>query len=53
MYSWLQDYAYRISIQWWVFALGGILALAIALLTVGLQAFRAAIANPIRSLRTE
>ena len=53
MYSWLQDYAYRISIQWWVFALGGILALAIALLTVGLQAFRAALTNPIKSLRTE
>jgi len=53
MYSWLQDYAYRISIQWWVFALGGILALAIALLTVGLQAARAAMANPIKSLRTE
>ncbi|HVU95014.1 MAG TPA: ABC transporter permease [Puia sp.] len=53
MHSWLQDYAYRISIQWWVFALGGILALAIALLTVGFQAFRAAIANPIKSLRTE
>jgi putative ABC transport system permease protein len=53
MHSWLQDYAYRISIQWWVFALGGTLALAIALLTVGLQAFRAAIANPIRSLRSE
>jgi putative ABC transport system permease protein len=53
MHSWLQDYAYRISIQWWVFALGGCLALAIALLTVGLQAARAAMANPIKSLRTE
>jgi putative ABC transport system permease protein len=53
MHSWLQDYAYRISIEWWVFALGGVLALSIALLTVGLQAFRAAIANPIKSLRTE
>jgi len=53
MHSWLQDYAYRIDIQWWVFALGGILALAIALLTVGLQAFRASLANPIKSLRTE
>jgi putative ABC transport system permease protein len=53
MYSWLQDYAYRISIQWWVFALGGILALAIALLTVGLQAARAAVVNPIKSLRSE
>ena len=53
MYSWLQDYAYRISIQWWVFALGGALALLIALTTVGLQALRAAMTNPIDSLRTE
>jgi len=53
MYSWLQDYAYRISIQWWVFALGGALALLIALTTVGLQALRAALTNPIDSLRTE
>jgi len=53
MYSWLQDYAYRISIEWWVFALGGFLALAIALFTVGVQAARAAITNPIKSLRTE
>jgi putative ABC transport system permease protein len=53
MHSWLQDYAYRISIEWWVFALGGILALAIALLTVGFQAARAAMANPIKSLRIE
>jgi putative ABC transport system permease protein len=53
MHTWLQDYAYRINIEWWVFALGGILALAIALLTVGLQAFRASLANPIKSLRTE
>jgi putative ABC transport system permease protein len=53
MHSWLQDYAYRITIQWWVFALGGFLALLIALTTVGLQAFRAAIANPVKSLRSE
>ena len=53
MYSWLQDYAYRITIQWWVFLLGGTLALLIALTTVGLQALRAALTNPIDSLRTE
>ncbi|GGB15917.1 ABC transporter permease [Puia dinghuensis] len=53
MHSWLQDYAYRISIQWWVFALGGLLALAIALTTVGIQALRASLANPAKSLRTE
>jgi putative ABC transport system permease protein len=53
MHSWLQDFAYRIPIQWWVFALGGALALVIALATVGFQALRAASANPVKSLRTE
>ncbi|HVV04549.1 MAG TPA: FtsX-like permease family protein, partial [Puia sp.] len=53
MDSWLQDFAYRISIQWWVFALAGVLAIAIALLTVGIQALKAAVANPVNSLRTE
>jgi putative ABC transport system permease protein len=53
MHNWLQDFAYRISIQWWVFALGGTLALLIALATVGFQALRAATTNPIKSLRTE
>jgi putative ABC transport system permease protein len=53
MHSWLQDYAYRIAIQWWVFALGGALALLIALTTVGLQALRAALTNPIDSLHSE
>jgi putative ABC transport system permease protein len=53
MNSWLQDFAYRISIQWWVFALAGILAILIALATVGFQALKAALANPVKSLRTE
>ncbi len=53
MHNWLQDFAYRISIEWWVFLLGGTLALLIALVTVGLQALRAAAANPVKSLRTE
>jgi putative ABC transport system permease protein len=53
MHNWLQDFAYRISIQWWVFFVAGILALGIALLTVGFQALRAAFANPVKSLRTE
>ena len=53
MHNWLQDFAYSISIQWWVFALGGIAALLIALLTVSIQALRAALTNPIQSLRTE
>jgi len=53
MHNWLQDFAYRISIEWWVFLLGGVLALLIALATVGFQALRAAAANPVKSLRTE
>jgi putative ABC transport system permease protein len=53
MHHWLQDYAYRISIGWGVFALAGALAAGIALLSVGLQALRSALANPVKSLRSE
>ncbi|MBX9781788.1 MAG: ABC transporter permease [Chitinophagaceae bacterium] len=53
MYQWLQDYPYRISIQWWVFLLAGCGAILIAFLTVSFQAIKAAVANPIKSLRTE
>ena len=53
MNSWLQDFAYRISIQWWVFVIAGILAIFIALATVGYQALKAALNNPVKSLRTE
>jgi putative ABC transport system permease protein len=53
MHRWLEDYAYRISIGWEVFALAGILAVGIALLSVGLQALRSALANPVNSLRAE
>jgi len=53
MHNWLQDFAYRISIQVWVFAVAGILAILIALLTIGVQALKAAVANPVKSLRTE
>jgi len=53
MYSWLQDFAYRIDIQWWVFGVAGVLALTIAIVTVSLQAVKAAMANPVKSLRTE
>jgi putative ABC transport system permease protein len=53
MNKWLQSFAYRINIGWWVFALAGLLTIAIALLTVSFQAIKAAIANPVRSLRTE
>ena len=53
MDKWLQDFAYRVNISWWIFALAGILAIVIALLTVSYQAIRAALANPVKSLRTE
>ncbi|HSZ86394.1 MAG TPA: FtsX-like permease family protein, partial [Puia sp.] len=53
MDKWLQDFAYRIQISWWMFALAGLLAIFIALLTVSLQAIKAAISNPVKSLRTE
>jgi putative ABC transport system permease protein len=53
MYTWLQDYTYRVPIHWWVFAAACILAVAIALLTVSFQAMKAARANPVKSLRTE
>ena len=53
MNRWLQDFAYRIGIEWWVFALAGGLAVAIALLTVSFQAIKAALMNPVKSLRSE
>jgi putative ABC transport system permease protein len=53
MNKWLQDFAYRIDIGWWVFALAGGLALLIALLTVSSQAIKAALANPVEALRYE
>jgi ABC-type antimicrobial peptide transport system permease subunit len=53
MNRWLGDFAYRIDIGWWVFVVAGIAALLIALLTVSFQAIKAAIANPVKSLRTE
>jgi putative ABC transport system permease protein len=53
MHEWLQDFAYRVAIQWWVFLLAGFLALLVALLTVSLITVRAANSNPVKSLRTE
>lgn len=53
MYKWLQDYAYRINIGWWVFFITGLMALVIAFITVSFQAIKAAIGNPVKSLRTE
>lgn len=53
MHNWLQNYEYRTNISWWVFAIAGIAALLIALITVSTQAIKAALANPIKSLKTE
>ena len=53
MHNWLQDFAYRINIQWWIFALAGIMAILISILTISFQAIKAAIANPVKSLRSE
>jgi putative ABC transport system permease protein len=53
MHSWLQDFAYRTKISWWVFLLAGGIAVFIALFTVSFQAIKAAIANPVKSLRSE
>ncbi|HVX25706.1 MAG TPA: ABC transporter permease [Parafilimonas sp.] len=53
MNKWLQDFAYRVSISWWIFFATGLLAVVIALATISFQAIKAAIANPVKSLRTE
>ena len=53
MHQWLQDYVYRITINWWIFAAGGLTAIIIALLTISFQAIKAAVANPVKSLKAE
>ena len=53
MNKWLEDFAYRIHLEWWMFALAGIISLIIALATLSIQAIKAAIANPVKSLRSE
>jgi len=53
MHSWLQDFAYRIDISWWIFVVAGSVSLLIALLTMSYQAVKAAITNPVKSLRSE
>jgi putative ABC transport system permease protein len=52
-HRWLQTFAFRISLEWWMFGLAGVLALVLALATVSFHAIRAALANPARSLRSE
>jgi ABC-type antimicrobial peptide transport system permease subunit len=53
MHNWLQSYSYRIEISWWIFIAAGAVAVLIALITISFQAIRAAVANPVKSLRTE
>jgi putative ABC transport system permease protein len=53
MHNWLNNFAYRIDISWWIFANGGILAVLITLITISVQSIKAAIANPVYSLRSE
>jgi len=53
MNKWLQDFAYRTTISWWIFVAAALAAIAIALITVSFQAIKAALMNPIKSLRTE
>jgi putative ABC transport system permease protein len=53
MDAWLQSFAYRIEIQWWMFGLGGGITIIISLLTISMKTIKAAMANPVESLRTE
>jgi putative ABC transport system permease protein len=52
-HRWLQDFSYRINIQWWVFAVAGIAAILISIITISFQALKAAVGNPVKSLRSE
>jgi len=53
MSNWLNDFAYRIEVEWWIFGFALIMALIIAFVTISLQAIKAALANPVKSLRSE
>lgn len=53
MHKWLQNFAYRVQIEWWIFLLAGLIAIVLALITVSSQAIKAATANPVKSLRSE
>jgi putative ABC transport system permease protein len=53
MHRWLSDFAYRISLQWWVFAAAGLVSALIALITMSVRAIQAARVNPIKSLRSD
>jgi putative ABC transport system permease protein len=53
MSKWLQTFAYRMSISWWIFASAGLIAILITLFTISFQSIKAAVANPVKSLRSE
>jgi len=53
MSQWLQNYAYRIEINGWIFLAAAIISILIAIITISFQAIKAALANPVKSLRTE
>ncbi len=53
MHSWLQSFAYRITVSWWIFLLAGLMSVVIAMLTISFQAVKAALMNPVKSLRSE
>lgn len=53
MHGWLQDFIYRVNISWWVIALAGFIAIAVAMITISFKAIKAAVANPVKSLRSE
>jgi hypothetical protein len=53
MHRWLQDYAFRLPITWWIFLAGGAASLTIALVAISFNAMKAAMSNPVKSLRTE
>jgi len=52
-YNWLEDFVYKTAMSWWIFALSGLAMLLLALITLSIHTIRAAIANPVKSLRTE
>ncbi|WP_431199100.1 ABC transporter permease [Mucilaginibacter sp. P25] len=53
MTQWLQDFTYRVQLSWWMFALAGVVAIMIALVTVSYQSIKAALMNPVKSLKAE
>jgi putative ABC transport system permease protein len=53
VHGWLQGFAYRISAYWWIYAVAGLGAVLVAILTISFQSVRAALANPVKSLRAE